>query len=401
MTLTKLETDFLAILRSALAGEQARPENADYARLFSLAGEQKLLPFVYETLHESGEAAKAPALFTGARIQARNQVLSQTLRSAAFRELYAAMRQEGLHPVVVKGQLCSRLYPKEDFRLSGDDDLWLPEEEMAACHDFLTDRGLATQTPPEELAAKGEISYRDPQGPLHLEIHRRLFDEEEDETQSLNGLFEEGLRHPGESGGFLSLAPRDHMLYLILHAYKHFVLRGVGIRQLCDIGLWAGAYFEALDWAALYAACRETRSQGFAAAAFGICRTYLGMDLPLPAPWDETPPLEPLCHDALAGGIYGSADGDRLHASTLTMNSVRSSRRGKKKLPLATAFPPRSYLWDQYPYLRRHPGLLPWAWIQRLGRYAAGIRQKDNSPAGAVKLARERVALLKLYGVMD
>lgn len=400
MTLSRLETDFLGVLRAALAGEPAEPESGDYEGLFSLAGEQKLLPFVYEALHEGGAAGQNPALFAGARMQVRNQVLNQTMRSAAFRELYGQMRQAGLHPVVVKGQLCSRLYPKEDFRLSGDDDLWLPEEEMVPCHDFLVGRGLVTQTPEEELAQKGEISYRDPRGPLHLEVHRRLFDEE-DGAQDLNEPFEEGLRHPVETQGFLSLAPQDHLLYLILHAYKHFVLRGVGIRQLCDIGLWAGAYFAEVDWAALRAACEKTRSLGFAAAAFGICRVYLGMDLPLPDPWTETPPLEPLCHDALDGGIYGSADGDRLHASTLTRNAVRSSRQGKKKLPLATAFPPLGYLVDQYPYLRRHPGLLPWAWAQRLGRYAAGIRKEDNSPAGAVKLAQERMALLKLYGVME
>lgn len=394
MNLSKLELDFLAAVKAGLAGRQAGLKDADYEGLFRLAGEQKLLPFVYEAVHESGAGENA-ALFARARAQVRGQVLSQTLRSAAFRELYGQLRQAGLHPVVVKGQLCGGLYPQEDFRLSGDDDLWVPEEEMEAVHAFLTARGLVTRVPEEERPARGEITYGDPQGPLYLEVHQRLFEGEED----LEALFAPGLRNPVELRGFLSLGPQDHLLYLILHAYKHFVARGVGIRQLCDIGLWAQAYGDQVDWERLYGDCRSVRGQGFAAGAFGVCQTYLGLELALPEPWEKAPPLAPLCHDALAGGIYGSADGDRLRASTLTLHAVQTGGRGGK-LPLRTLFPSRAYLADQYPYLRRHPGLLPWAWLQRLVRYAAEDR-KGNSPAGAVKLAQERAALLKEYGVMD
>ena len=139
MTLTKPEGDFLAALGAGLAGKTAALEGTDYGALFALAGQQKLLPFVYEALHENGTEETAP-LFAQAKARVRTQVLGQTLRSAAFRELYGQMRRAGLHPVVVKGQLCGGLYPREDFRLSGDDDLWLPEEEMESCHRFLTDR---------------------------------------------------------------------------------------------------------------------------------------------------------------------------------------------------------------------------------------------------------------------
>ena len=394
MTLTKQEEDFLAALSAGLAGKAAALEGTDYGALFAIAGQQKLLPFVYEALHESITEETAP-LFAQAKARARTQVLGQTLRSADFRELYGEMRRAGLRPVVVKGQLCGGLYPRDDFRLSGDDDLWLPEEEMEPCHRFLTDRGLVTDALPEERAARGEITYRDPRGSVYLEIHRRLFEPERG-GPDLNGFFAEALRRPVELRGFLSMAPGDHLLYLILHAFKHFVARGVGIRQLCDMGLWAAAYRDAVDWAALYERCRRIRSQDFAAAAFGVCRTYLGMDLDLPTPWDRPVSLEPLCHDALSGGIYGSADGDRLRASTLTLQAAS----GGKKLPLATLFPPRSSLVDRFPYLRRRPWLLPWAWLRRLTRYAAEDH-KNNSPAGAVKLARQRVTWLRQYGVIE
>ena len=49
-------------------------------------------------------------------------MLNQTVRSAEFSDLYHKLRSAGLHPIVVKGQLCSRLYPQTDHRISADDD---------------------------------------------------------------------------------------------------------------------------------------------------------------------------------------------------------------------------------------------------------------------------------------
>ena len=35
------------------------------------------------------------------------------------------------------------------------------------------------------------------------------------------------------------LAPTDHLLCLLCHAYKHFLYAGFGIRHVCDIGIFA------------------------------------------------------------------------------------------------------------------------------------------------------------------
>ena len=400
MILTKTETQFLAAMKAALAGETLDLMAADFRALFSMAEEQKLLPFVYEALRRCPGAGENQALFAQAKSRVRAQVLSQTLRSAAFRELYRQLRQAGLHPLVVKGQLCSPLYPLEDYRLSGDDDLYLLPQELEACCAFLQNRGLVAALPEEEWGTRDEITFMDPRGPLHLEIHRNLFDSGEDRFGRLNELFREPARHPVELEGFLSLEPQAHLLYLILHAYKHFVARGVGLRQFCDIGLWAAAYGDRVNWQRLYEDCAGAGAAVFGAAVFGICREYLGVEVSLPEPWCRLhPPLEPLCCDGLEGGIYGSAHGDRLHASTMTLRAFAGEGRGLS--PLRTLFPPRDDLLDRYPYLKKGPWLLPWAWLQRLCHYAAEDHGKKNSPAGAVRLARRRVELLKLYEVMD
>ena len=207
---------------------------------------------------------------------------------------------------------------------------------------------------------------------------------------------------PVEVDGFLTMPPHEHLLYLILHAYKHFVYSGIGLRQFCDIGLWAQAYHDQIDWQRLHDQCASVHAATFAAAAFRIARTYLGIDFDLPAPWNNDVDAEPLLHDALCGGVYGSNSYTRLHSSTVTLNAVKASRTGEKSSVLRTVFPKRAYLERRYPYLKKRPYLLPVAWVQRIAHYA-GEKQSgaDNSASGSIKLGKERIELMKRYGIID
>ena len=400
MTLTATETQFLHIAKVAVSGGEIPAENVDWSAVFALAGQQKLTPLLFEAVRTAPAAAENAALFAAVKQQVIGQVLHQTLRAAEFAALYGDLRAAGLHPVVVKGQLCSRLYPLQDHRISADDDLYIPEAEFPACHARLLANGLTTDTPADELAAADEVSYTKEGSPLYIELHRHLFDSSEDAHDDLNRFFAD--LHPVEIDGFLAMPPHEHLLYLILHAYKHFVRSGIGLRQFCDIGLWARAYHDQIDWLRLHDQCRTVHAATFAAAAFCIAANDLGIELDLPAPWEDTMDVAPLLHDTLCGGVYGSNDYTRLHSSTVTLNAVKSSRTGEKSSVLRTVFPKREYLERRYPYLKKRPYLLPVAWVQRLAHYASEKQSgADNSASGSIKLAKERIELMKRYGIMD
>ena len=400
MTLTATETQFLHIAKVAVSGGEIPAENVDWSAVFALAGQQKLLPLVFEAARTAPAAAENAALFAAVKQQVIGQVLHQTLRAAEFAALYGDLRAAGLHPVVVKGQLCSRLYPLQDHRISADDDLYIPEAEFPACHARLLANGLTTDTPADELDAADEVSYTKEGSPLYIELHRHLFDSSEDAHDDLNRFFAD--LHPVEIDGFLAMPPHEHLLYLILHAYKHFVRSGIGLRQFCDIGLWARAYHDQIDWLRLHDQCRTVHAATFAAAAFCIAANDLGIELDLPAPWEDTMDVAPLLHDTLCGGVYGSNDYTRLHASTVTLNAVRASRTGGRSSVLRTVFPPRSALARRYPYLKKHTWLLPAAWAQRLTHYAREKRQTTaDSAAGSLRLARERIELMKQYDILE
>ncbi len=400
MTLTATETQFLHIAKTAVSGGELPTEAVDWPAIFTLANQQKLLPILFETVRKTPAAGENAPLFAAIKRQVIGQVLNQTVRSAEFTDLYRRLRAAGLHPVVVKGQLCSRLYPLRDHRISADDDLFIPEGEFFACHEALLANGLTTDTPADELSAADEVSYTKKDSPLYIELHRHLFDSAEDAHDELNHFFVDIA--PVEVDGFLTMPPHEHLLYLILHAYKHFVYSGIGLRQFCDIGLWAQAYHDQIDWQRLHDQCASVHAATFAAAAFRIARTYLDIDFDLPGLWDGDVDVEPLLHDTLCGGVYGSNSYTRLHSSTVTLNAVKASRTGEKSSVLRTVFPKRAYLERRYPYLKKRPYLLPVAWVQRIVHYA-GEKQSgaDNSASGSIKLGKERIELMKRYGIID
>ena len=400
MTLTTTETQFLHIAKTAISGGDLPAEKVDWPVIFTLANQQKLLPILFEAVRKTPAAEENATLFAVTKQQVIGQVLNQTVRSAEFTELYQKLRSASLHPVVVKGLLCSRLYPLKDHRISADDDLYIPDAKFMACHEQLLANGLTTDTPTDELATADEVSYTKKGSPLYIELHRHLFDSSEDAHDELNHFFVD--LNPVEIDGFLAMPPHEHLLYLILHAYKHFVRSGIGLRQFCDIGLWAREYHDVIDWQRLHDQYASVHAATFAAAAFRIARTYLGIDFDLPAPWSNSIDVESLLHDTLCGGVYGSNDYTRLHSSTVTLNAVKANRTGEKSSVLSTVFPKREYLERRYPYLKKRPYLLPVAWVQRIAHYASEKQSDvDNSASGSIKLAKERIELMKQYGIME
>jgi hypothetical protein len=400
MTLTATERQFLHIAKAAVSSGEVTAESVDWPAVFALAGQQKLLPILFEAVRKTPAAKENAALFAVTKQQVIAQVLHQTMRASEFADLYRKLCAAGLHPIVVKGQLCSRLYPQTDHRISADDDLLIPDGEFMPCHEQFLANGLRTGTPADELASADEVSYTKNGSPLYIELHRHLFDSSEDTHDELNHFFAD--LNPVEIDGFLAMPPHEHLLYLLLHAYKHFVRSGIGARQFCDIGLWARAYHAEIDWQRLHEQCESVHAATFAAAALRIAKDDLGIEFGLPAPWSDAVDAEPLLHDSLCGGVYGSNDLTRLHSSTVTLNAVKSSRKGRKNTVLRTIFPEKAYLESRYPYLKKRPYLLPVAWAQRLVRYA-GEKQSgaDSSASGSIKLAKERIELMKQYDIME
>lgn len=407
---------FLEILRAGLQGRSAgfarELTPKEWEEIFRLAQIHKLLPLVYNAVCSRPDLQKIGPAELRLKSLARSQVAKQVLRTEGFFELNCRLQEAGVRPLVVKGITCRSLYPEPDLRSSSDEDLLIRDSDFEICHQIMTELGLQTEKSSEEMKDAYEIPYRKAGGMLYIELHRNLFPPDSRAYGSLNGFFD-GVFERAEvqeiqGNTVWTLAPTDHLFYLICHAFKHFLHSGFGIRQVCDIVLYANQYGVRIDWQQVLDNCRRIRGEKFAAAIFRIGERYLGFDpdqAAYPRAWREILVNEkPMLEDLLSGGIYGDATMSRRHSSSITLDAVAAQKEGKKKKNslLLSAFPPAKKLEGRYPWLKQRPWLLPVAWVSRMASYSAELgRTKENSAADALKIGDERIALMKEYGILE
>lgn len=404
---------FLQALQAALRGEtvtwdEIAPEQ--WQQIFRLAQIHHVLPMIFQAVRQCPAAqAMDPALLAEVRKSALHLVMLQAKKAFAFFPMYREMEAAGVPPLVVKGAVCRELYPQPDQRISGDEDLLIPPEQFRDCMDVILRNDMRVMDPSKDPESSYEVSFCGNSSPLHIELHRSLFAAESKAYGHFNDFFRDAFARSQtqEIQGTVirTLCPTDHMLYLILHAFKHFLHSGFGIRQVCDISLFANAYGSQIDWDYVAESCTAIRAEQFTAALFRIGQNYLTLDpvaANLPRQLSEAEVDElPLLEDLLSGGAYGSASENRIHSSNMTLHAVSKENSGGKQKGgvRRSLFPPAKSLRSSYPYLKKMPFLLPVAWASRIVTYSS--RHNTEDALESIRIGNQRIELLQHYGIID
>ena len=407
--MTRIDEAFLALTRAAISGEKLTGDFAflqkDWIQILRLATEQEILPLLFDT---AVDLSSFKALDRETRREWQHKalgvVMRQIVQTNEFLTLMLHTRSRGLNPVVIKGIACRNLYPKPMLRPSVDEDLLIQPEETEAYHEFFLAEGLFADEPEADRAAADELSYHRENSPTYIELHKSLFSHSSAAYGDLNALFDGMLDRAVElrieDVTLRTLCPTDHFLYLVCHAYKHFLHSGVGIRQAADMALFANVYGAEIDWQHVFEDCRAVHIETFTAALLCIAKKYLTLR-EIPAPFSEIDVEEqPLLEDMLSGGLYGAVDMDRLHSGNMTLDAVAAQKQGRHGSGVwHSLFPGSGYLKSQFPYAQKHPILLPVAWAQRIGRYLT--QESTARPTETIRIGQERIALLRQYHILD
>ena len=345
----------------------------EWSEVFALADMHHVLPLVYEAVAECRAAALADrVMFAKVREKSLRLMALQRTMTEEFLELYAHLQQMGVKPLAVKGIVCRSLYPNPDARLSADEDLLIPKEQFEACQEAMLLYGMQ-QLNPETGSENYETAYKQA-------IER--------ETEGVK------INMP---------QPTDHLFFQFCHARKHLLASGVGIRQICDILLFAEYYEKEIDWEIFWDRIRMTDGILFAEAIFRLGVQYLGFEekqFYFPEGVHSMKlDTERLMEDILHSGIHGKGTRSRLHSGILTLHAAE--KRGLSGIfpgLFYMAFPPAKNLLWRFPYLKKHPYLLPFAWGQRLCGY---LREGPvlGSVKEIVKTGRKRKEILREYGI--
>ena len=389
----KTEEVFLKALSCGMKGRC--PEDPDLTKqeweeVMEISQQQSLLPLVFEAVY----SFLPEDLEEKYRSRTLSWVMAQVRSSDAFLKTYRALKEKGIEPLVIKGILCRETYPFPDLRISADEDILVRREEYTLLHESLKDLGFLAEDP--NFRSGHEILYRLQH--LKIEGHWELFPHENHLWDQMNdmteGILERAVHVNVEGTDLLSPEPTDHMIYLLLHAMKHFVLSGVGIRQICAIVMLDRRF--SVDWDRVGAVMEKLGGLSFTRAVLDAGVRYF--DMKLPEGWERAD-SEHLIRDSLSGGVFGHSSEDRLHSASLTAADAAAGGRASLGL-LQTVFPSRSVMEINYPWVAASPLLLPAGWAVRLFHYAARIG-KDVSPMESIRIGKERARLLKEYGLFQ
>lgn len=200
----------------------------------------------------------------------------------------------------------------------------------------------------------------------------------------------------------------DHFLYLVLHAFRHFLAGGFGIRQVIDILLFQQKYYDEIDQDYIVKSLSKVHADKFLGDLIYIGNKYLGFSLPEIS--SQNCPDE-LLEDLFYGGIFGNETHEERTALELTkaaVANVHSSEQSEKTGRFTTlgtmrklVFPSRRQIINSYPELEEHPWKLPVCWVRRWSKFLKYRKlSSGNLAAESMKISKRRIELLKKYDIL-
>lgn len=165
--------------------------------------------------------------------------------NADISRLFAAMRQENIHPILMKGQSLAGYYPNPMFRKCGDVDIYVGKGDMERVSVLLENMGAKRL----EGCEKHESFLW---GQTEVEAHRytEIVSPPQCDTvyQRLVGEYASLCGTVSVGGMEVDVFPAQFLpLYLCCHIWHHIKSEGIGFRQFCDWALVLGRESSRLD----------------------------------------------------------------------------------------------------------------------------------------------------------
>ena len=402
----------IGIHKDILDFKESEYKEISLQEIYKVARIHNILPLIYEGIIKLSNLKRDNEVIKLWKKQAISIEISQIQKSSEFLKIYNKLLKAGIKPIVVKGITCRELYPVPDSRPSSDEDILIREEDYELCDKILRDNNMSTLDK-ENFKDKDVISYFSKNSRLMIEVHKTLFNENEEEHVSLfnefyKNCFEESIDLEVQGEKVYIFPHTMNFLYLITHTAKHFLHGGVGIRQICDIIKFIEVYYANIDWDNIWSKLKYIKYDYFMFALLNIGEIYLGLDESLvkyPCWYNkEDVDCRYLLEDILDAGIFGSSSMERRQSSLITLSVVNNSEKYNKKFSFISAlFPRASKLEGRYTYLKKMPILLPLAWSDRVVTYVkeknANGKVKD-SVCKSILIGNQRVDLLKMYKII-
>lgn len=350
------QADLVSILKTIL---HPHPDSQifhdiDFKSVFAIASNQNLLPLIYNAASEypgftEFDEAHPEYMMTTMRLMG-----TQVQNTSEFLNLYREFLKSDITPVVVKGIVCRSLYGElKDFRLSGDEDILVEKKDYEAAFSVLSSCGFhSNDVVDNSLSAVQEVTFYNEETGLTVELHLNPFGETNKLRSKMNtwfrGAFSTTETLEVDGVNLRVLSPTDNLLFLLFHAFKHFLSAGMGIRMALDILLCMEKYQDCIDWVYIRKALEDVKGASFTADLIAVGNKYLGFDLSIEGLNKPVSPDE-LMEDMLCMGTFGLGSQVDADASRFTEAAIEGKSSNKAADVLHLIFPS----WKQWRSLSR------------------------------------------------
>ena len=402
---------------------QKLPDDLDWARIERLANEQAVQTLLGYALRLS-PALDCPAELRESLVsQMRQEAFSNHAWKHSTLQLLAEMNAAGIPALLIKGYAVADCYAAPDCRMSGDTDLLIePKNEKRACA-FMKANGFAV----ERRWTNGHHDVcRHPQLGC-VELHVMLYDEIVEDVWfgRMDGrefVSESAIEVATQDGSYRTLGYTDHMIFLMLHLIKHFIMTGMSLRMMLDVALFFSHNAERIDSARFWKMMESLKYGTIAQSILWAMVRYCGIDATsIPGLCEVCPKQVGMILDDLEnGGWLGKIDekareeGWYEYNRRLLMKNRSKAQyllfmlRWKLGVYLKALFPSRKTLAIRYPCVQKSALLIPLVWLHRLiFRGSRAVKKgalttyiiTDEKKIGTS--AQERVQMFKNLGMMD
>lgn len=363
----ELHAGVVALLRSALNGETlALPESFDLSKASELLYTHHLTGLGMQGAISCGVSRKHPAV-TQMTAQFCQTLQSSRLQMQKLQEVFALFEANGIEYLPVKGSVIKPLYPRMEYRIMGDADILIRQDQYPLIQSLLPSLGLQ-----EKDNSDYEHTWECPA--LTLELHRYLvsshflnyFDYYKDSWQYARKC---------DQGCGYRLTPEAHMVYFVVHFAKHYFAGTICAKDICDFYVWRKAHPD-LDEEYILSQMRILQLADFYKNILALLDNWFNGG---PA----TEASELITRAAFQGGVYEELNQSAAN-NFMQRHSDQNDSLLRKKLKWFQnkLFPPRSTLMYAYPALEKYPILLPTIWVIRW--FHAIFRNRNKLKRGVI-----------------
>jgi len=381
-------------------------EPVEWEKILFLAQKHSLLALIYEKASEDNaflESKEAKEYF--ARVMVI--VVEQTRRTQAFLKLYREFERAGVYPIVMKGIICRDMYGKyADDRPSSDEDILIQKQEYLKVKDVLVSCGFRPEIEDVtdfQMNEIQEICFTDNESGLHIEVHFNPIGVENDFRKNMNdyfkNVFERIIYINIQNQKIATMSYTDHMIFLVLHAFKHLASSGFGMRQTLDILLFKKKYGAYIDWHYVENVLEDVKADKFYNDLLNIGNNYMGFSFECKK---QSKYVQELLDDILRSGTFGLNSQAQI-TSTQMVFAAMKKRKSKNSIEtiIRAIFPGTEFFLKEEPQIENKPWLLLKCWIKRWLRFVKHNKQQGGTLAyESVKVGKKRIELLKKYDVL-